>query len=123
VQLLLYAGKDDENGKRLMAAVHEALPHQTIAIFRQLTALQDLLRTIVEPDSIAVLSAVNQAELHQMQVLREIFAEIFIILVIPDYKKSTIRLAHLLLPRFISQKEDSYSDLQEVLKKMVGTTH
>jgi hypothetical protein len=123
MKLLLYADKDDENGKRLMAAVYEAIPYQTITIFRRLTAMQELLRTIIEPDSIAVLSAVNQAELKQMQVLREMFAEIFLILVIPDYKKSTIRLAHLLLPRFISQKEDSYSALQEVLKKIVGTPH
>jgi hypothetical protein len=122
VQLLLYAGKDDKNGQRLTDAVHEALPHKTIAIFRQLTALQDLLHTIVEPNSIAV-SAIDQAELRQMQILRKIFTEIFIVLVVPDYKKSTIRLAHLLLPRFISQKEDSFSNLQEVLKKMVGTIH
>jgi hypothetical protein len=106
-----------------MAAVHEALPHRPIRIFQQLTALQELLRTIVEPGSIAVLSAVDQAELRQMQALRGLLTEIFIVLVIPDYKKSTIRLAQLLLPRFISQKEDSYSDLKEVLKKMVNTPH
>jgi hypothetical protein len=47
VQLLLYASKDDENGKRLMAAIHEALPHQPIGIFQQLTALQELLCTAV----------------------------------------------------------------------------
>ena len=123
MQLLLYASQDDENGKRLMAAVHEALPHQPIGIFRQLTALQELLRTIVEPYSIAVLSAVDQAELRRMQELCGLLQEIFVVLVVPDCKKSTIRLSHLLLPRFISQKEDSFSDLKEVLKKMVRTPH
>jgi len=123
VQLLLYASKDDENRKRLMAAVHEALPHQPIGIFWQLTSLQELLRTIIEPDSIAVLSVVDQAELRRMQALRGLLTEIFIVLIVPDCKKSTIRLAHLLLPRFISQKEDSYSDLKEVLKKKVSTPH
>jgi hypothetical protein len=106
-----------------MAAVHEALPHRPIGIFRQLTALQELLRTIIEPNSIAVLSAVDQAKLRRMQALRGLLTEIFVILVVPDCKKSTIRLAHLLLPRFISQKEDSFSDLKEVLKKMVRTPH
>lgn len=106
-----------------MAAVHGALPHRPIGIFRQLTALQERLRAIVEPNSIAVLSAANQVELRRMQKLRELLPEIFVVLVVPDCKKSTIRLAHLLLPRFISQKKDSYSDLKEVLKKMVHTLH
>jgi hypothetical protein len=123
VQLLLYASKDDENGKRLMAAVHEALPQRPIGIFRQLSALQGGLRTLIAPDSIAVLSAVDQAELQRLQTLRGLLTEIFVVLVVPDCKKSTIRLAHLLLPRFISQKEDSFSDLKKVLKKMVSTPH
>jgi hypothetical protein len=123
VQLLLYASKDDENGKRLMAAVHEALPQRPIGIFRQLSALQGGLRTLIAPDSIAVLSAVDQAELQRLQTLRGLLTEIFVVLVVPDCKKSTIRLAHLLLPRFISQKEDSFSDLKKVLKKIVSTPH
>ena len=120
---MLYTSKNDKNGQRLTAAVHEALPHRPIGIFRQLTDLQVLLRTIVEPDSIAILSAVDQVELRRMQELRGLLTEIFVVLVVPDCKKSTIRLAHLMLPRFISQKEDTYSDLKEVLKKMVSTSH
>ena len=38
-----------------------------------------------------------------MQAFRDMLTEIFIILVLPDRQKSTIRLAHLLRPRFISQ--------------------
>lgn len=123
MQLMLYNSKNDENGQRLTAAVQEALPHRPIGIFRQLTDLQELLCTIVEPDSIAILSAVDQVELRRMQELRGLLTEIFVVLVVPDCKKSTIRLAHLMLPRFISQKEDTYSDLKEVLKKMVSTSH
>jgi hypothetical protein len=106
-----------------MAAVYEALPHRPIGIFRQLSALQEGLRTLIAPDSIAVLSAVDQAELRRLQTLRGLLTEIFVVLVVPDCKKSTIRLAHLLLPRFISQKEDSFSDLKKVLKKIVSTPH
>lgn len=123
MQLMLYTSKNDENGQRLTVAVQEALPHRPIGIFRQLTDLQELLRTIVEPDSIAILSAVDQVELRRMQELRGLLTEIFVVLVVPDCKKSTIRLAHLMLPRFISQKGDTYSDLKEVLKKMVSTSH
>ena len=37
---------------------------------------------------------------------------------IPDRKKGTIELAHLLLPRFLSQKESDFTDLKIVLNKM-----
>jgi len=72
----------------------------------------------IEPDSIAVLSASNREELQRMQLLRELLTEIYVILVIPDRKKNTLELAHLLLPRFLSQKKDNFIDLGKVLNKM-----
>lgn len=77
----------------------------------------------VEPNSIAVLLASNRAELQKMQALRGLLTEIFIVLVIPDRKDGTIRLAHLLLPRFLSQKDDDFQDLGKVLDKIVRTAH
>jgi len=53
-----------------------------------------------------------------MQLLRGLRTEIHVVLVIPDRKKSTIELAHLLLPRFLSQKESDFADLKIVLNKM-----
>ena len=123
MQLMLYESKDDENGKKLVGAVQKALPNQPIGVFRQLPPMQERLRTPVEPNSIAILSVVDQAELQRLQALRELLTDLFVILVVPDCKESTIRLAHLLLPRFISPKDGSYSNLKEVLKKIVHTVH
>ncbi|MCX6566983.1 MAG: hypothetical protein NTW38_11280 [Candidatus Aminicenantes bacterium] len=72
----------------------------------------------VEPDSIAVLSVSNREELQKMQTLRQLLPEIYVILVIPDRKKSTIALAHLLLPRFLSQRNSDFTALKIVLHKM-----
>ena len=58
-----------------------------------------------------------------MQLLRELLTEIYVVLVIPDRKKGTIQLAHLLLPRFLSQINDRFLDLSEVLSKMYQTSH
>jgi len=58
-----------------------------------------------------------------MQQLRGLLTEIYVVLVIPDRKKSTIELAHLLLPRFLSQKNDNFIDLGKVLDKMYRTSH
>jgi len=123
MQLLFYSSGDDQNHKRLQAAVHKVIPKSQIESFKSLGDFRERLRLPIEPDSIAVLSASNREELQQMQLLRGLLTEIYVVLVIPDRKKSTIELAHLLLPRFLSQKKDDFLDLSKVLNKMHRTSH
>jgi hypothetical protein len=118
MQLLFYSSGDDQAEKRLEAAVYKVIPENKIELFKRLDDLRERLRTPVEPDSVAVLLASNREELQQMQLLRGLLTEIYVVLVIPDRKDSTIRLAHLLLPRFLSQKDSDFTDLQMVLNKM-----
>jgi hypothetical protein len=123
MQLLFYSSKDDQNKKRLEAAVHKVIPESKIELFKRLGDFRERLRMQIEPDSIAVLLASNREELQQMQLLRGLLTEIYVIAVIPDRKKSTIRLAHLLLPRFLSQKNDDFIDLSKVLNKIYRNSH
>jgi hypothetical protein len=123
MQLLLYSSGDDQNTKRLEATVRQVIPNGKIERFKKLEDFGERLRTPVEPDSIAVLSASNREELQRMQSLRGLLTEIYVVLVIPDRKKGTIELAHLLLPRFLSQKNDNFADLGKVLDKMYRTSH
>ena len=118
MQTLYYSSGDDQNTKRLEAAVHKVIPESQIEVFKRLDDFRERLRTPIEPDSIAVLSASNREELQRMQLLRELLTEIYVILVIPDRKKNTLELAHLLLPRFLSRKKDNFIDLSKVLNKM-----
>jgi hypothetical protein len=123
MQLLLYSGGDSENNKRLETAVHKVIPKDRIELYKSLLDLRERLRTPVEPESVAVLSASNREELRQMQPLRGLLPELFVVLVIPDRKKSTIELAHLLLPRFLSRQSDDFEDLSKVLSKIYRTPH
>lgn len=103
--------------------MHKVIPPSQIEPFKTLREFGERLRKPVEPDSIAVLSVSDLEELRLMQPLRGLLTEIYVVLVIPDRKKSTIELAHLLLPRFISQTKDDYVDLGKVLDKMHRTSH
>jgi hypothetical protein len=123
MQLLFYSNEDDQNNKRLEAAVHKVIPENKIEIFKRLDDFRERLRRPIEPDSIAVLLASNRVELQLMQLFRGLLREIYVVLVIPDRKKNTIELAHLLLPRFLSQKNDNFIDLSKVLNKMYRTSH
>ena len=118
MQLLFYSSGDDQDEKRLEAAVHQVIPESKIELFKKLDDLGKRLRRPVEPDSIAILLALNGEELQQMQRFRQLLTEIYVVLVIPDRKKSTIGLAHLLLPRFLSQVQSDFADLKIVLYKM-----
>lgn len=123
MQLLYYSCGHDINNRRLETAVHKAIPRRLIEQFESLDDFGERLRKPVEPDSIAVLSVSNRDELQRMQPLRSLLTEIFIVMVIPDRKKGTVELAHLLLPRFLSQKTDNFTDLGQVLEKMCRTVH
>jgi hypothetical protein len=123
MQLLFYSSGDDQNKKRLEAAVHQVIPESQIELFKKLADFRGRLRMPVEPESIAVLLVSDREELQQMQLLRGLLTEIYVLLVLPDRKKSTIKLAHLLLPRFLSQIEDDFIDLSKVLNKMYRTSH
>jgi hypothetical protein len=123
MQLLLYSGGESEDSKRLEAAVHKAISKERIEFFKSLSDLRERLRAPVEPDSIAVLSASSVEELRKMLQLRGLLPEIFVVLVIPDRKRSTIALAHLLLPRFLSRQSDDFKDLGMVLEKICRTAH
>ena len=87
MQLLFYSSGDDQNEKRLEAAVHKVIPESKIELFKRLDDFRERLRMPVEPDSIAVLSASNREELQQMQLLRRLLTEIYVVLVIPDRKR------------------------------------
>ena len=123
VQLLYFSSGHDQDNTRLEAAVHKVIPRQLIEQFEYLDDFKARLRRPVEPDSIAVLSVSSREELRRIQTLRRLLTEIFVVMVIPDRKKGTIRLAHLLLPRFLSQNTDNFTDLSEVLNKMYRTLH
>ncbi len=118
MRLLFYSSGDDQNERRLEEEVRRVIPESQIESFKSLDDFRERVRMPIEPDSIAVLSASNREELQQMQLLRELLTEIYVILVIPDRKKSTIELAHLLLPRFLSQIESDFTDLRKVVDKM-----
>lgn len=122
MQLLFYSSGVDDDAKRLETAVRKVIPEGRIERFDKLDDFRERLRTIVEPDSVAVLSAPSRDELRRMKEFRRLLTEIYVILVIPDRGKGTITLAHYLLPRFLSQKDSDFADLQLVLARMYANS-
>lgn len=123
MQLFLYAGKNNGNEGRLEASIQAAAPEEAIERFTRMDDLRERLRFIVEPQSIVVLVATDRKELQQMQTFHDLLTKSFVILVLPDGEESTIRLAHLLQPRFITQFDDDFKALNQIVAKMMRIPH
>jgi len=123
MQLLFYASRNDESETRLDAAIRSVAPGGAIERFVTLEDFRDRLRSIVEPNSIMVLAAVDREELLKMQAFRDMLTEIYIILVLPDREEDTIKLAHLLRPRFLGQTQDNFTDLSKIVAQMIRSPH
>jgi hypothetical protein len=122
MQTFFYASTNNGHRERLEAAIHAVIPGDSVEFFESLDDFRERLHRMIDPNSIAVLLAVNREELLRMQMLRKLLPEISVILVLPDRAENTIELAHALLPRFLIQKDDPFADLQEVLYKMVRSS-
>ncbi len=122
MQLFLYTGKDNRNDDRLVAAIQAAVPEGRIERFIHMNDLLERLRFNVEPESIVVLQAADRKELKQLQVFRDLLTQSFVILVLPDREESTIKLAHLLRPRYIAQKDDDFKDLNQIVCKRIDSS-
>jgi len=118
MQVLLYASRNDKDRNRLETALRNAIPGRVIEHFTRLDALRERFGFIIEPDSVIILLAADHGELRELQMFRELLTEIYVILVVPDWEESTVKLAYLLLPRLLSQKKDSFIDLIKVVKKI-----
>ena len=123
MQLLFFASRNDESENRLDTAIRSVAPGGAIERFVTLEGFRDRLRSIIEPNSIMVLAAVDREELLEMQAFRDMLTEIYIILVLPDRQEDTIKLAHLLRPRFLGQTNDDFTNLSKIVAKMIRTPH
>jgi len=122
MQLFFYANSGNGHKDRLEAAIHGVVSAERVEFFESFDDFRERLHCLIEPNSIAVLLAGNREELLKMQMLRKLLPEIFVVLVLPDRSENTIGLAHALLPRFLTQIDDPFTDLQEVLFKMVRSS-
>lgn len=122
MQLFLYTGKNNGGEGRLAASIAAAVPGGKIERFIHLDDLLERLRFNVEPESIVVLQAADNDELKDLQVFQDLLTQCLVILVLPDRKENTIKLAYLLQPRYIAQHDEDFSELNQIVSKMIQSS-
>jgi hypothetical protein len=118
-RLLFYAHKNDPDGRRLVMAVAAAIPEGSLEIYRDLNELSRGLRAPGRTGTAAVIMASSAEELKDSFLLKDLLADIPMLLVVPDQEETTLQWAHQMMPRFISRKDSDFSALSKVLEKML----
>ena len=118
-RIVFFSGQEDEDARRLLAAVQRAIPANRLESFGSLDEFGRRLRASKAEHLVSVLLASDRQELEGMQDLRDLLKGTHVILVIPDQETKTIELAHRLLPRFLRLKCGDFKDLESVLGRIV----
>ena len=96
-------------------------PVQQIETYRTLESLSFRLREARNEQALSILLASSREELLSILALRDAFHGVPIMLVVPDQDHETLTIAHKLHPRFLTYKDDDFTDLGAVLAKKLNS--
>ena len=123
MSILFYSGKSNKANKIVQIIMEGQASGETIEIC---SSNEDLSARLRQPrgDLILVILVISsQKELMEMLLIRDLLADMPIILILPGRKKKTIDLGHKFCPRFLSYIDSDFSDVAMVLNKMMSNAY
>ncbi|MBE9582058.1 MAG: hypothetical protein IMF18_10615 [Proteobacteria bacterium] len=123
MSLLFYSTSAKGPGERLHRVIEVLVPKREIEIFR---TIESLTRRLHRPGlghnmTIAVFLAASKEELSELVSIRNLLADLRIILVLADAQGDTIAKGHTLRPRFLTDVDSDFLDIVAVLGKMLSS--
>jgi hypothetical protein len=120
MKIILYLPWTDGIGKRLFGMIEKLVVADEIEIFRTVDSLARRLKQPVFDLKITVLLTTTRQELSEILLIKDLFQDIRIILILPDGDSETLSMGHTLYPRFISYIDSDFEDVAVALSKMTG---
>ena len=118
MNVLLFAAKHTESGKRLIDSIR-GLDRLELLIDCRNTC--ELFSHFLTPDplpEIVVFQATSTAELYNLAPFCFRLEQVFLILILPDAEAETVAFAHQLRPRFIAYQDSDFSEIEAVLNRL-----
>lgn len=119
--LIVYIPQADVPGQQLQEMIGHLIWEDTIEIFYTLKRLFFRLRHPNGNEDIALLLASTPRDLNDLVTNSHLLNNLRIVMILPDRDEETIAKGHLLRPRFVSYRDNDFSSLSLVLKKMKKT--
>lgn len=119
MRLLFYARGDHNASKWLHDRIEAMVSLEAREAYRDLDILH---RRLCQPRNgltIAVLVAATGEELWELLAMRDLLADLRLILVLPDRSRETIAAGHRMVPRFLSYVDSGLEEVGAVLEQML----
>jgi hypothetical protein len=119
VRLLYYANADHSASKWPFDRIETMVSMEARETYSDLDSLH---RRLCRPRyglAIAVLVAATGEELGELLAMRDLLADLRLILVLPDRNRETIAAGHRMAPRFISYVDSGIEEVEAVLEQML----
>jgi hypothetical protein len=117
LNILLYMRSEGRGWALLRDAIRDAVPSGAISIIRSPHALAAGLRRAEGDPCLVVLFAEERDELRRLFGVNDLLADVPVFLILPDWSKETLKLAHRFRPRFLISRREPLSGFVEVLRK------
>jgi excinuclease UvrABC ATPase subunit len=123
-KVVLFANeKSGVAGRRLQRAIESAVSDQHLENLKSIKELSKRLSRFPSEIAVAVLLAESKDQLSKLLSLRDFLDDVRIILVLPDRENETMSKGHLLRPRFLTYVDGNFTDIAQVLSKMLEALH
>jgi len=109
----------NEASVRIQGLLEKSYSGVDIEVERTIDGLSARLHQPKDDAFVAVLMAKSRKELLDFHPLLNLFRDIRIILIVPDQDQETITLAHQLRLNFLGYKNSDFTEIIEVLNKML----
>lgn len=116
--VLLFGGINSRAGKRLEECVSRVVPYEHLEVFHDFDGLAQRLHQCLLDLRVAVLHAQTRKDLANLLSLRQFFADIRVILVLPDRSSATVKTGLRLKPRYLDYADSDFCHIEEVLTKI-----
>jgi hypothetical protein len=120
MNLFFYSTETGGTGGKLQRLVEALVPEEKVEVYRTIRRLSERLYLPRNSMSIAVLHARSKRELVDIVSMGTLLHDTRIILILPDWEDETIALGHRLRPRFLTFGDSDFTEVLEVLGKMLG---
>lgn len=118
--IILYSQATNGVGSEFCEAVEAVSTGAHVEIF---STISDLSKRLHKPGlnfPIIVLMVVNREDLENIVAIQNLLFDSRIILILPDKEDDTMALGHTLRPRFVSYRDNFFSEVGAVLDKMIN---
>ena len=119
MRLLLYARSDQNASKRLHGRIGAMVSMEAREDYSDLDSLRRRLCRPRNGLTIAVLVVATGEELWELLAMKDLLADLRLILVLPDRSRETIAAGHRMAPRFISYVDSGIEEVEAVLEQML----